>query len=114
MVLEIGPEFRVLVLAFIPSLYTRPIVNQAVLNFISGSICSKMHNCDNCKCNVSAPSTQQTLDELSFTRGIWTSALNGCKDEVVNFLDIKHVSPDVVDSSGYTALVSVTTDTWGH
>ena len=64
-----------------------------------------MHDSDSCNCHNSAPSTQQTLDELDFTRGIWNSALNGCTEEVVNFLDTKKVCPNAVDKSGYTALV---------
>ena len=64
-----------------------------------------MHDSDSCTCHISAPSTQQTLDELDFTRGIWNSALNGCKDEVLNFLDSKNVCPNAVDKAGYTALV---------
>ena len=66
-----------------------------------------MQNCSHssCSCINSTPSTQQTLDELDFTRGIWTSALNGCTSEVLNFLDAKGVSPNAPDKSGYTALV---------
>lgn len=65
--------------------------------------------CDNshsgvCQHKSSNPSVEQTLDELDFTRGIWTAALNGSCDDVKNCLNKKQTSVDSADSSGYTAL----------
>lgn len=68
-------------------------------------MCDRSHQVCDCLCKPSYPSVQQTLEELEFSRGIWTSAVNGCHDEVVSFLEQKGVHPDSFDSSGYTALV---------
>ncbi|KAH3813581.1 ankyrin repeat domain-containing protein 39-like [Dreissena polymorpha] len=64
------------------------------------------HSEKDCQCtsNPHYRSLHQTLDELDFSRGIWTFALDGCYDEVLNCLDKKGVHPDCLDSSGYTAL----------
>ncbi|KAL4220431.1 Ankyrin repeat domain-containing protein 39 [Mactra antiquata] len=56
-----------------------------------------------CCHNSSTPSVQQTLDELDFTRGIWSAALDGCYDDVEACLR-KQIAVDATDSSGYTAL----------
>jgi hypothetical protein len=50
----------------------------------------------------------QNLDEMDFTRGIWFAAINGEVEEVQKYLD-KKSSPDVLDSSGYSALVIINT-----
>ncbi len=50
-----------------------------------------------------AKSVTQTLDEMDFERGIWQAALDGDYSRVKKLLD-KGVSPDITDSSGYTAL----------
>ena len=69
-------------------------------------MCDKSHKTCSCTSNSSYPSVQQTLDELEFSRGIWTSALDGSYEEVETFLERKGVHPNAVDSSGYTALVN--------
>ncbi|XP_060068767.1 ankyrin repeat domain-containing protein 39-like [Ylistrum balloti] len=56
-----------------------------------------------CSGHFATPSVHQTLDELDFRRGIWTSALDGDVDEVEKHLS-KGVSPNLTDNSGYTAL----------
>ena len=48
----------------------------------------------------------QNLDEMDFTRGIWSAAMDGEVAKVQTFLD-KKCSPDALDSSGYTALVNI-------
>lgn len=45
----------------------------------------------------------QTIDEVSFERGIWTAALDGDVDRVNRLLQ-KGVLVDAADSAGYTAL----------
>ena len=69
-------------------------------------MCDKSHKTCSCTSNSSYPSVQQTLDELEFSRGLWTSALDGSYEEVETFLERKGVHPNAVDSSGYTALVN--------
>ncbi|XP_014273446.1 ankyrin repeat domain-containing protein 39 [Halyomorpha halys] len=49
------------------------------------------------------PSVHQTLDEMDFERGIWTSALMGDITKVRDHLR-KGVNVDVEDNNGYTAL----------
>ena len=66
--------------------------------------------CENeqtCQClnHTTNPSVLQTLDELDFSRGIWTAALDGSYKEVVDFLEKKKDPVDKCDSSGYTALL---------
>ncbi|BFZ06099.1 hypothetical protein BsWGS_09138 [Bradybaena similaris] len=58
-----------------------------------------------CQSHATNPSVHQTLDELDFDRGIWSSALAGDNDEVKRKL-IHSNGADVnkVDKSGYTAL----------
>ena len=51
------------------------------------------------------PSVYQTINELEFERGIWSSALNGEVDKIKQHLS-KGVNPNATDSSGYVALVS--------
>lgn len=58
-----------------------------------------------CSGEISNPSVRQTLDELEFERGIWSSALNGEVEKIQQHLT-KGVNPNSVDTSGYTALVS--------
>ena len=64
---------------------------------------SHVHQGTNCQCVERSAMYSQNLDEMDFTRGIWSAAMNGEVDKVQKYLDTK--SPDVVDSSGYTALV---------
>ncbi|XP_052785167.1 ankyrin repeat domain-containing protein 39-like [Mya arenaria] len=66
-------------------------------------MCDKHVDC-NCLINTKYGSAHQTLDELDFSRGIWTAALDGSYDDVINCLEKKGINPDVLDSSGYTAL----------
>lgn len=49
------------------------------------------------------PSVHQTLDEMDFERGIWTSALTGDITKVRDHLR-KGVNVDIEDNNGYTAL----------
>ncbi|XP_043940320.1 ankyrin repeat domain-containing protein 39 isoform X2 [Protopterus annectens] len=48
-------------------------------------------------------SVQQTVDEMTFERGIWSAAVDGDLDHVKKFLQ-KGTDPSVPDRSGYTAL----------
>lgn len=57
-----------------------------------------------CSGHSAAPSVQQTLDELDFSRGIWSAAVDGDEDAIVSCLDKKNIPVDAPDSSGYTAL----------
>lgn len=68
-------------------------------------MCDESHRTCNCVGKSSYQSVQQTLDELDFSRGIWTAALDGSLEEATTFIERKGVHPDSVDSSGYTALV---------
>ena len=54
---------------------------------------------------VVAPSTQQTLNELDFERGIWNAAVNGDTHDLKKKIN-KGVDVNTKDSSGYSALVS--------
>ena len=57
-----------------------------------------------CQCMArSTGAYSQNLDEMDFTRGIWSAAMNGEVEQVQKHLDKN--CPDVLDSSGYTALV---------
>lgn len=62
-------------------------------------------SCGCCQ-NVTAKSTVQTLQELDFERGIWSAALNGEIQRIKEYLN-KDGDPNVVDSSGYYALVCI-------
>lgn len=65
-----------------------------------------MHHADHgtsCQCVARSAAYSQNLDEMDFTRGIWFAAINGEVEEVQKYLD-KKSSPDVLDSSGYSAL----------
>ncbi|OWF52191.1 ankyrin repeat domain-containing protein 39-like [Mizuhopecten yessoensis] len=61
------------------------------------------NNSHSCSGHFATPSVHQTLDELDFRRGIWTSALDGDVDDVEKHL-LKGDSPNLTDNSGYTAL----------
>ncbi|XP_028401651.1 ankyrin repeat domain-containing protein 39-like [Dendronephthya gigantea] len=56
-----------------------------------------------CQCTASSTPYSQNMDEMDFTRGIWSAALNGEVDQVQKYLDRK-CSADILDSAGYTAL----------
>ena len=62
------------------------------------------HEGTSCQCTARSSPYSQNLDEMDFTRGIWSAAMNGEVEQVQKYLD-KKSSPDVLDSSGYTALV---------
>ena len=47
----------------------------------------------------------QTLDEMSFERGPWYPASNGDYEAIRRYLD-KGGDPSVIDTAGYTPLVS--------
>ncbi|XP_060553945.1 ankyrin repeat domain-containing protein 39-like [Ruditapes philippinarum] len=66
-------------------------------------MCEKEHKCE-CAHSSTNPSVQQTLEELDFSRGIWTAALDGSYEDVVKFLEKKNDPVDKCDASGYTAL----------
>lgn len=68
-------------------------------------MCDENERCCGCHSHSANPSVQQTLDELDFTRGIWTAALGGSYEEVLTCLEDKKTPVDLTDSSGYTALV---------
>jgi ankyrin repeat protein len=57
---------------------------------------------DNCQCALHSSSAQQSLDELTFERGLWTAAQRGDVDRCRALL--VRGNPDLVDSSGLTAL----------
>lgn len=60
---------------------------------------------DRCTCHLSGATSgvYQTLDELSFERGIWSAAQHGEIDRIERLLR-KGVPVDARDNSGYTAL----------
>lgn len=60
------------------------------------------HSAD-CACAVNLTLTQQSLDELSFERGLWPAAQLGDVDRVAQLL-AKRRCPDEQDSAGLTAL----------
>ena len=62
-----------------------------------------METC-NC-CGQLVTSVCQTLEEIDFERGIWSSAVNGDTERVKKFLS-GGGKPDVPDGSSFTALVS--------
>lgn len=66
------------------------------------------HSC--CGHKAAVHSVQQSLDEMDFERGIWSAALYGEMDRVRSCLRING-DPNAVDSSGYTALVSILKET---
>ena len=55
-----------------------------------------------CQCVARSTPCSQNLDEMDFTRGIWSAAMNGEVEQVQKHLEKN--CPDVLDSSGYTAL----------
>lgn len=57
------------------------------------------HKCNN-NCTNSNPSTQQTLDEFDFERGIWSAVLNKDLDTLEKH--IQNGNTDKKDNSGYT------------
>lgn len=59
-----------------------------------------------CSCTVNSAPYSQTLHEMDFERGIWTAAVNGETERVQSYID-KNISPDILDTSGYTALVII-------
>ena len=61
-------------------------------------------NCCSSHQYISNPSVYQSLDELDFERGIWSSALNGEVEKIEKYLETGG-DPDIRDSAGYTALV---------
>ena len=65
-----------------------------------------VHSDQCCSHTPAVRSVHQTLDELDFERGIWSAALTGDEDKIKQHLK-KRTDPDVTDSAGYTALVSV-------
>ena len=62
------------------------------------------HQCDHV-CQVSTSSVCQTLDEMEFERGVWSAAMNGEIQKVDTYLQ-NGGDANVLDTSGYTALVS--------
>jgi len=64
---------------------------------------SKNDHC--CGGHFANPSVHQSMDEMEFERGIWSAALNGELSDVIKHLD-RGTSPNAVDGSGYSALVS--------
>lgn len=56
-----------------------------------------------CSGHGAGHSTQETLDELDFTRGIWAAARDGEEDRVRELLT-KGTHPSLKDAAGYTAL----------
>ena len=59
---------------------------------------------DVCECAAQPTLYGQSLSEMDFERGIWSAAIDGELDRVRKYLD-KGGDPDIIDSSGYTALV---------
>ena len=73
----------------------------------SAHSCNKKEDSHNCHHNLTNPSVHQTLDELDFERGIWSSSLAGDFDDVLRKL--KSTNGSIVndqDKSGFSALVS--------
>ena len=66
------------------------------------SLCS--HAEQACSCALSPSSVSQTLEELSFERGIWAAAVTGNAEKVKSHLQ-GGTDASARDSSGYTALV---------
>ncbi|CAG5134658.1 unnamed protein product [Candidula unifasciata] len=59
----------------------------------------------NCYSHAANPSVHQTLDELDFDRGLWSSALAGDNDDLKRkLIHSKGTDVNKVDKSGYTAL----------
>lgn len=68
--------------------------------------CSKaMHRY--CNHGSAHSSLHQTLDELSFERGIWQAALDGDDGKLRHIINRRQQSVNEPDSSGYCALVSL-------
>ncbi|XP_013419676.1 ankyrin repeat domain-containing protein 39-like [Lingula anatina] len=59
------------------------------------------HGC--CSHATGTPSVFQTLDELDFSRGIWSAAMDGDVKKVADYLN-KGGDVNTQDNSGYTAL----------
>lgn len=55
-----------------------------------------------CGCSQHASSTQQTLSELDFERGIWNAAIHNEVDRIRNFISLGKTMER--DNFGYTAL----------
>ena len=60
-----------------------------------------------CNCPSATTSVYQTLDEMTFERGIWSAALSGQVDEVKKCLTKGGDCVNSKDKYGYTALVSL-------
>ena len=61
------------------------------------------HTHKGCSHSTVPSSTQQSLDEVEFERGIWAAARDGLEDRVLELLR-KGCDPSCQDTSGYTAL----------
>lgn len=61
-----------------------------------------MEHAADCRCSQHASSTQQTLSELDFERGIWNAAIYNEIDRVQNFIALGKTMDR--DNFGYTAL----------
>uniref|UniRef100_A0A3Q3WPG7 Uncharacterized protein n=1 Tax=Mola mola TaxID=94237 RepID=A0A3Q3WPG7_MOLML len=59
--------------------------------------------CACCSHRASAPSVQQTMDEMDFERGIWSAAMDGDLQRATALVQ-KGADPNRSDSAGYTAL----------
>lgn len=57
-----------------------------------------------CSCALSPSSVSQTLEELSFERGIWAAAVTGNAEKVKSHLQ-GGTDANARDASGYSALV---------
>ncbi|XP_046401536.1 ankyrin repeat domain-containing protein 39-like [Ischnura elegans] len=65
---------------------------------------SNCKNCTGCCTTHTNSSLSQTLEEMDFERGIWYAAQTGDTERVQYLLDVKKVSPNMPDLSGYVAL----------
>lgn len=71
---------------------------------ITGSCSSQSsHDCQ-CHQNLTNPSVHQTLDELDFDRGMWSSALAGDIEDVRRKLTSGSHNVNATDKSGYSPL----------
>jgi len=67
---------------------------------------SSQQSAETCNCCLQPiTSLCQTLEEIDFERGIWSSAVNGDIERVKTILSAG-MNPDIPDSSSFTALVS--------
>jgi hypothetical protein len=64
--------------------------------------CVGSHTGSDCKCALNLVVTQQSLEEMSFERGLWPAAQQGDVNRVAELLRKRHA--DERDSSGLTAL----------